>query len=97
MRAARLAMQQTASGSSEFQALHVGTGHGHSVKQVIERCELVLGKPVPFVMHGRRPGDVAALVADPSRLAQVLDLHPDADLQRMVRDAAQSLGLIDEA
>jgi UDP-glucose-4-epimerase GalE len=94
VRSARLAMQQTASGTSEFQVLHVGTGRGHSVHEVIASCEAVLGKPVPHVMHGRRPGDVAALVADPTRLAQVLGLHPDADLQRMVRDAAESLGLV---
>ncbi len=94
-RAARLAVAQTASGSAEFQVFHVGTGHGTSVNEVIAACELVLGKPVPRVVHGRRPGDVAALVSDPSKLAQVLNIHPDRDLLRMVRDAAATLGLLD--
>ena len=96
VRSARLAMQQTASGSGEFQVLHVGTGRGRSVREVIAGCETVLRKPVPYVMHGRRPGDVAALVADPTRLAEVLDIHPDTNLLRMVSDAAQSLGLVND-
>ena len=95
VRAARLAMQQTASGACEFQVFHVGTGHGYSVLEVIHACEQVLGKPVPRAMHGRRPGDVAALVANPDKLMSVLGIHPDLDLLRVVRDAAQALGLLD--
>ncbi len=94
VRSARLAMQQTASGTSEFQVMHVGTGHGRSVQEVIAACEQVLAKSVPHQVHGRRPGDVAALVADPTRLAVTLDIHPDPDLLRMVRDAAETLGLL---
>ncbi len=95
VRAARLAMHQAASGGCEFNVVHVGTGQPRSVREVITACEQILGKPVPRVMHGRRPGDVAALVANPSKLASLLGIHPDPDLARMVRDAAASLGLLD--
>ncbi len=53
--------------------LNLGTGHGHSVKEVIAAIERVTGRAVPTQLGARRPGDPAELVADP-RLAEDL-LH----------------------
>lgn len=94
VRAARLALHQTAAGECEFQVIHVGSGVGRSVREVMAACEQVLARPVPFVPHPRRPGDVPALVADPRKLARLLDIHPDPDILRMARDAALALGLL---
>ena len=45
---------------------NVGTGRGHSVREVIEACRRVTGKPIPVVEAPRRPGDapVARVEAD---------------------------------
>jgi UDP-glucose 4-epimerase len=75
---------------------NVGTGSGHSVKEVISSAERVTGKKVPFTMGPRREGDPPSLVADSSKLQKTLGWKPQrADLDRIVSDAwkfAQSLG-----
>lgn len=43
--------------------LNLGTGEGHSVKEVIASVERVTGRPVPLRRGARRPGDPARLVA----------------------------------
>lgn len=48
---------------------NLGTGTGHTVRQVIDEVERVSGRPVPVTPAARRPGDPAILVAD-GRLAQ---------------------------
>jgi UDP-glucose 4-epimerase len=52
--------------------LNLGTGHGHSVREVIDACRRVTGHTIPERMGARRPGDPPALVADATRAAQVL-------------------------
>ena len=42
---------------------NLGTGHGHSVKEVISAVERVSGRPVPVEIAPRRAGDTAQLVA----------------------------------
>jgi UDP-glucose 4-epimerase len=49
--------------------LNLGTGHGFSVREVIDACRRVTGHPIPEEIGPRRAGDPAELVAD-SRLAQ---------------------------
>ncbi len=51
----------------ESTALNLGTGSGHSVREVIASVERVTGRPVAFREMPRRPGDPAVLVADPAR------------------------------
>lgn len=79
-------------GSNVF---NVGTGSGHSVKEVVSSVERVTGKKVPFTMGPRREGDPPSLVADSSKLQKTLGWKPKrADLDRIVSDAwkfAQSL------
>ncbi|MSR28277.1 MAG: UDP-glucose 4-epimerase GalE [Phycisphaerales bacterium] len=49
-------------------ALHfnVGTGAGHSVREVIACCERVCGRSIPIEIGPSREGDPPMLVADPS-------------------------------
>lgn len=44
-------------------AYNLGTGKGHSVLEVIQSVQRVSGKPVPYTVTDRRPGDPAMLVA----------------------------------
>lgn len=57
-------------------ALNVGTGRGHSVREVVRAVEEVTGRQVPFVVGPRRPGDAPALVANSGRLRQKLGWTP---------------------
>ena len=52
--------------------VNLGTGHGHSVREVIAAVEKVSGKKVPVRETGRRAGDPPALVADARLAAEVL-------------------------
>ena len=42
---------------------NLGNSEGYSVRQVIETCERVSGKPIPAIEEPRRPGDPPRLVA----------------------------------
>jgi UDP-arabinose 4-epimerase len=53
-------------------ALNLGTGRGHSVREVIAAAEAVSGRRVPARDSPRRHGDPPALVADPSLAAETL-------------------------
>jgi UDP-glucose-4-epimerase GalE len=67
---------------------NVGTGHGYSVREVLQAVEEVTGKSVPFVFGPRRGGDPPLLVADSTRLQQELGWTPaDSDLNRIVETA----------
>lgn len=68
--------------------LNLGSGHGHSVRSVIEACRAVTGHPIPTVVQPRRAGDPAELIAD-SRLAQqVLGWKPAyVDIEALVATA----------
>lgn len=55
---------------------NIGTGQGHSVKQVHTACEAVTGCKIPFEIVARRPGDAPALVAEPSKLKTQLGWQP---------------------
>lgn len=46
---------------------NLGTGHGHSVLEVIRQVRRTTGRDIPMVFKPRRTGDPPALVADPSK------------------------------
>jgi UDP-glucose-4-epimerase GalE len=63
-------------GGNQSLALNLGTGHGHSVRQVIAAVEDALCVGVPTREVARRVGDPPILVADPRRAASVLGWRP---------------------
>jgi UDP-glucose-4-epimerase GalE len=69
-------------------ALNLGTGQGHSVREVIAAAERVSGRPIARRETARRPGDPPALVADASRAREVLGWTPThSDLDTILRTA----------
>jgi len=48
-------------------AFNLGSGRGHSIREVVAVVEHVTRRKVPVAAAGRRPGDPAVLVADASR------------------------------
>jgi UDP-glucose-4-epimerase GalE len=73
-----------------FEAVNVGTGHGHSVLQVVEAVGRAAGRPVPHGGGARRPGDPPSLVADPARAKSLLGWSPiRSSLDEIVADAVR--------
>jgi len=69
-------------------ALNVGTGTGHSVREVIQAVERISGAPLPAEYGPRRAGDAPALVADPRRVRETLGWEPKfSGLDTIVRSA----------
>jgi len=67
---------------------NLGTGRGHSVREVINTVEKVSGRAVPRREVARRPGDAPSLVADARRAVELLGWHPQyPDLETIVEHA----------
>jgi UDP-glucose 4-epimerase len=67
--------------------LNVGCGHGYSVLEVLAAFATVTGLDTTPAPQPRRPGDAAAVVADPARAAQVLAWSARHGLADMVTSA----------
>lgn len=61
-----------------FRAFNLGTGHGYSVRQIIDAAREVTGRDIQVNVGPRRPGDPAAQWADPSRAAVELGFRAEA-------------------
>jgi len=81
----RLALETNTPG--RHRVINLGTGHGYSVKQVIETARAVTGKEIPAVEEDRRPGDPAALVAAADLAREELGWEPERGLETMIADA----------
>lgn len=57
-------------------AFNLGTGTGHSVREVVAMVERVSGRAVPLNQAARRAGDPPELVASVTRAREVLGWHP---------------------
>jgi UDP-arabinose 4-epimerase len=68
--------------------LNLGTGVGHTVREVIAAAERITGHRIPRREGPRRPGDPPVLVADASRARDVLGWTPGlSDLDTIIRTA----------
>lgn len=69
-------------------AFNLGSGAGFTVRQVLDSIARVSGRSVPIRVGARRPGDSAALVADPARAREILGWSPQlSDIDTIVRTA----------
>jgi UDP-arabinose 4-epimerase len=81
------ALERLRSGVPSLQ-LNLGTGKGHSVREVIRTIEDVGGRAVPVVDAPRRPGDPPELVAAGARAYEALGWTPvHSDLRNIVATA----------
>ncbi|CAM5288693.1 UDP-glucose 4-epimerase OS=Stutzerimonas stutzeri OX=316 GN=CH92_00375 PE=3 SV=1 [Stutzerimonas stutzeri] len=70
----------------EFLAINLGTGRGYSVLEMISAFERASGRPVPYKVIDRRPGDVASCYADPSLAEELLGWKAELDIDAMCAD-----------
>ncbi len=66
---------------------NLGTGRGTSVLEVVAAFEKASGRPVAYTLQPRRPGDIAACWADPSKAERELGWKATRDLDAMCADA----------
>jgi UDP-glucose 4-epimerase len=75
---------------SRSEIFNCGYGHGTSVREIVSTVEEISGKPLPVHESPRRPGDPPSLVADPTRIKEVLHWQPrHDDLKEIVRSALE--------
>ena len=67
--------------------VNLGTGRGYSVLEMVKAFGRACGRPIPYEVVARRPGDVAQYYADPSAAHALLEWRATYDLDAMCRDA----------
>ncbi len=68
------------------QAVNLGTGRGASVLEVIAAAAKAAGRPIPYEILPRRPGDSAAIWAEPALAREKLGWRAERGLDRMCAD-----------
>lgn len=71
----------------ELLTVNLGTGKGYSVLEVIQAFEQACGKPLPYQVVARRPGDIASCYANPEHAQKLLNWRALHDLATMCADA----------
>jgi UDP-glucose 4-epimerase len=66
---------------------NLGTGRGYSVLEMVRAFAAASGRPVPYQIGPRRPGDVAQCYADPTRAERELGWKAERAIDQMCRDA----------
>jgi UDP-glucose 4-epimerase len=72
-----------------LRVFNLGTGVGTSVLQLVAALSEACGRDLPFTIAGRRPGDVASLIADPGKVRRAWGWRAVHDLRDMCHDAWQ--------
>jgi UDP-arabinose 4-epimerase len=69
-------------------AYNLGTGHGYSVREIVDAIHRETNEKIPLVMRERRAGDPAILVADPALAERELGFKARrSDLPTIIRSA----------
>jgi UDP-arabinose 4-epimerase len=85
---AHLAALRYLEGGGTSTAFNLGTGRGHSVREVTSMVERVSGRKVPVRESGRRSGDPACLIADAAKARELLKWLPEhSTLDEIVQTA----------
>ncbi len=67
--------------------VNLGTGTGYSVLEMVRAFEQASGRPVPYRIVDRRPGDIAACWSDATLAERLLGWRASLGLERMCADA----------
>ena len=66
---------------------NLGTGRGYTVLEVVKTFSKILNREIPYEIVARRPGDVAACYADPSKAKTELGWCAEKGLEEMCKDS----------
>lgn len=71
---------------AECLTVNLGTGTGYSVLEMVQAFEQASGQRIAYKVASRRPGDVAACYADPSKAIALLGWRTERNLTDMCID-----------
>jgi UDP-glucose 4-epimerase len=74
-------------GDPRVHTWNLGTGHPTSVLEMVTAFSRVVGRPIPYEVGERRPGDLAVTFADPSRANAELGWAAQRGIDEMCADA----------
>ncbi len=80
------ALEWIAAHDRSLSTWNLGTGRGTSVLELVAAFERASGRPIPYQVVGRRPGDIAASYADPSRAQAELGWRAVKSVEDMCAD-----------
>lgn len=66
---------------------NLGTGRGNSVLEMVRAFEAASGRPVPYQIVARRPGDIAACYADAGLAERELGWKATRNIEQMCADS----------
>jgi UDP-glucose 4-epimerase len=66
---------------------NLGTGRGYSVLEMVDAFEAASGRPVPYHVAPRRPGDIATCYSDPAKAERELSWKAQRGLDDMMQCA----------
>ncbi|MEZ5910825.1 MAG: UDP-glucose 4-epimerase GalE [Paracoccaceae bacterium] len=66
------------------EVFNIGTGQAYSVLEMVAAFEKASGRAIPYEIGPRRAGDIAAMLADPSRAHRLLGWKAERGLKDMV-------------
>jgi UDP-glucose 4-epimerase len=69
------------------ETFNLGTGRGYSVREVLQAASNAVGRELPATVGPRRPGDIAACYADPTKARERLGWEADLGIDRMCADS----------
>lgn len=72
---------------AECLTVNLGTGTGYSVLEMVRAFEQASGRPVPYRIAARRPGDIASCYAEPKQALALLGWQAERGLNAMCADA----------
>ena len=67
-------------------AWNIGSGHGTSVLDMVQAFEAASGRPIPYAISPRRPGDLTAFWADATRAETELGWRATRTIEEMCAD-----------
>jgi UDP-glucose 4-epimerase len=76
-----------------FRVFDLGSGKGHSVREVVAAMEAVSVRLISMRAMGRKDGDVAVCMADPSRVEVGLGWRTEKTLEICSEDMCRFLGI----
>jgi len=82
-----LTLQKLQEKNGEY-IFNVGTGRGHTNKEVVQKVKEISGVDFPVIIKDRREGDVAETVADTQKIQKELNFTPKhSDLNTIINSA----------
>ncbi len=78
--------EKNKSGRGKLSIFNLGTGTGYSVLDMVTAFGKAVGKPIPYVLGPRRPGDVTIYMADPNRAKKEMGWEAKLNLDDMCND-----------